>query len=116
MKKPLSTLLAGLLAAATVHAAAPLAGTQAPGYYRFAIGAAEVTAVSDGTVTIPLDQLLTNTTPARVNPLLTHSHLTPNVETSINAFLVNTGTHLVLVDTGAGSLFGPDAGGRLPRR
>jgi glyoxylase-like metal-dependent hydrolase (beta-lactamase superfamily II) len=35
------------------------------------------------------------------------------VETSINACLVNTGTHLVLVDTGAGKLFGPGAGGRL---
>lgn len=109
-------LLAGALLAVgpvPAHAAAPLAGTQAPGYYRMMVGSAEVTAVSDGTVTIPLDELLTNTTPARLDGLLSRSHLGHDVETSINAYLVNTGTHLVLVDTGAGGLFGPGAGGRL---
>ncbi|WP_156955147.1 MBL fold metallo-hydrolase [Paraburkholderia caledonica] len=29
---------------------------------------------------------------------------------SVNAYLVNTGSHLVLIDTGAGELFGPDSG------
>jgi glyoxylase-like metal-dependent hydrolase (beta-lactamase superfamily II) len=32
------------------------------------------------------------------------------VETSVNTFLINTGTKLVLVDTGAGTLFGPTVG------
>lgn len=32
------------------HAAAPLAKTQAPGYYRMMLGEFEVTALSDGTV------------------------------------------------------------------
>lgn len=32
------------------------------------------------------------------------------VETSFNAFLINTGSKLVLVDTGAGNLFGPTLG------
>jgi glyoxylase-like metal-dependent hydrolase (beta-lactamase superfamily II) len=117
MKKTLSTLLAGLAiglaASPATHAAAPMVGTQAPGYYRMVVGAAEVTAVSDGTVMTPFDKLLTNTTPERVNALLARSHLTPNVETSINAFLVNTGTHLVLVDTGAGTSFGPGVAGKL---
>jgi len=30
--------------------------------------------------------------------------------TSVNAFLINTGSKLVLVDTGAGALFGPTVG------
>lgn len=116
MNKRMSALLASAAMAAgvpAVQAAAPLAHAQAPGYYRMMVGSAEVTAVSDGTVTIPLDRLLTNTTPARLNGLLERSHLAPQVETSINAFLVNTGMHLVLVDTGAGKLFGPGAGGRM---
>jgi glyoxylase-like metal-dependent hydrolase (beta-lactamase superfamily II) len=109
-------LLAGVLAgsvATPAGAAAPQVLTQAPGYYRFLLGSFEVTALSDGTVTIPLDELLTGTTGQHVRSTLARSHLAPRVETSINAFLVNTGKHLVLVDTGAGALFGPDAGGRL---
>jgi hypothetical protein len=31
------------------------------------------------------------------------------LETSVNAFLINTGKRLILVDAGAGSLFGPTA-------
>ncbi|WP_229487434.1 MBL fold metallo-hydrolase [Pseudoduganella lutea] len=117
-RKLMMTLVAGAVLASAIavpaaQAAAPMALAQAPGYYRMMVGTAEVTAISDGTVTIPLDQLLTNTTPAQVNALLARSHLAPQVETSINAYLVNTGTHLVLVDTGAGKLFGPGAGGRL---
>ncbi len=105
--------IAALAASGALQAAAPMVHTQAPGFYRMQVGAAEVTALSDGTVTLPLDQLLTDTTPQQLEHLLTRAHLAPKVETSINAFLVNTGTHLVLVDTGAGALFGPDAGGRL---
>ncbi|GGY86801.1 MBL fold metallo-hydrolase [Pseudoduganella plicata] len=109
-------LLAAALAgnpAAPASAAAPQVLTQAPGYYRTLLGTFEVTALSDGTVTIPLDELLTGTSTQHVRTTLARSHLAPRVETSINAFLVNTGKHLVLVDTGAGALFGPDAGGRL---
>jgi glyoxylase-like metal-dependent hydrolase (beta-lactamase superfamily II) len=32
------------------------------------------------------------------------------VETSVNAYLINTGAKLILVDTGAGALFGPTLG------
>ncbi|WP_229416005.1 MBL fold metallo-hydrolase [Pseudoduganella armeniaca] len=114
--KTLPTILAALLLASgaalppAAQAAAPQQRLQAPGWYRTMVGDAEVTALSDGTVTIPLDQLLTQTTPARVAARLARSYLGTQVETSINAFLVNTGTHLVLVDTGAGALFGPGAG------
>lgn len=109
----LAGALAGTLAATPASAAAPQVLTQAPGYYRMMLGTFEVTALSDGTVTIPLDELLTGTSAQHVRTTLARSHLAPRVETSINAFLVNTGRHLVLVDTGAGALFGPDAGGRL---
>jgi len=114
----LSLAFAAALSTATllpraVHAAAPQVRTQAPGFHRIMLGAVEVTALSDGTVTIPLDQLLTHTTPAHVGQVLASHHLGTRVETSINAFLVNTGTQLVLIDAGAGTSFGAHAGGRL---
>ncbi len=37
--------------------------TQAPGYYRVMLGDFEVTALSDGTVKLPVKDLLTRTTP-----------------------------------------------------
>jgi glyoxylase-like metal-dependent hydrolase (beta-lactamase superfamily II) len=106
----LSLVAALLLGAATAHAEAPFAKTNAPGFYRMLLGSFEVTALSDGTVALPVDKLLTNTTPGKVDHALQASYLKPPVETSVNAFLVNTGSRLVLVDTGAASLFGPTLG------
>ena len=94
-------------------AAAPFAKGQAPGYYRMMLGDVEVTALSDGTVPLEIKKLLTNTTPQRVDQLLKRSFLADPVETSVNAFLVNTGAKLVLIDSGAGTLFGPTLGNLL---
>ncbi|MDO8652107.1 MAG: MBL fold metallo-hydrolase [Undibacterium sp.] len=92
------------------QAAAPMVKTSAPGYYRLMLGEFEITALSDGTVALPIDKLLTNTTPAKTNKALNKFHLTSPVETSVNGYLINTGSKLVLVDTGAGHLFGPTLG------
>ncbi len=51
--------------------------------------------------------------PQQLEPALSRAYLKSPVETSVNGFLVNTGSKLVLVDTGAGTLFGPTLG-RLP--
>ena len=95
------------------HAAAPLAKEQAPGFYRLMVGDFQVTALSDGTVALPVDQLLTRTTPAQVKKILARSHLESPLETSVNGYLINTGSKLVLVDTGAAGLFGPTLGNLL---
>ncbi len=95
-------------------AAAPQAKTAPPGFYRLMIGKIEVTVLSDGTVDLPFDQILTNTTPEKVQAAFARVFLEPPVETSVNAFLVNTGSKLVLIDTGAGGSFGPTLG-LLPR-
>jgi len=86
--------------------------SQAPAYYRMQLGDFEVTALSDGTVALPLDQMMSNIAPEEVRQLLAQGFETLPVETSINAFLVNTGSKLLLIDVGAGSLFGA-SGGRL---
>lgn len=98
------------LTCAEVQAAAPQQKTQAPGYYRMMLGDFEVTALSDGTVDLPVDQLLTRTTPEKVKKTLAGSFLKAPLETSVNGFLINTGSKLVLVDTGAAGLFGPTLG------
>jgi glyoxylase-like metal-dependent hydrolase (beta-lactamase superfamily II) len=96
--------------ATAAHAEAPMIKTQAPGFYRMMLGDFEVTALSDGTVELPIDKLLTNTTPGKVDAALAKSFLKAPVETSVNGYLINTGAKLVLVDTGAAGLFGPTLG------
>jgi len=104
---------AALLAPWPAQAAAPMARTQAPGFYRVMVGEFEVTALSDGTVALPVDQMLTGTTPAAVHAALKRNFQSAPLETSVNAYLVNTGTKLVLIDTGTADLFGPTLG-KLP--
>ncbi len=103
-------MTAALLLTSVALAAGPVLKTQAPGYYRMTLGAFEVTALSDGTVDLHVAKLLTNTTPQRVAHALSRSYLKDPVETSVNAFLINTGSKLVLVDAGSGTLFGPTLG------
>lgn len=83
---------------------------QAPAFYRMQLGDFEITALSDGTVKLPLDQMMSNITPAEVRALLAAGLETLPTETSINAFLIHTGSKLLLVDSGAGPLFGQNAG------
>jgi glyoxylase-like metal-dependent hydrolase (beta-lactamase superfamily II) len=110
LKQTTLAALAAALIAAPAFAAAPMVKTPAPGFFRMMLGDFEVTAISDGTVDLPVDTLLQGTKPAAVNAVLAKSFLKSPLETSDNAFLINTGSKLVLIDTGAGSLFGPTLG------
>jgi glyoxylase-like metal-dependent hydrolase (beta-lactamase superfamily II) len=96
--------------ASAAWAGAPQVKGQAPGWYRTMVGDIEVTALSDGTVALPVDKLLTHTTPAKVQAALARAYLKAPVETSVNGYLVNTGSKLVLIDAGAAGLFGPTLG------
>ena len=100
----------GFGAHGTAHAAVPMVKTSAPGYFHTMLGDFEVTALSDGTVNLPVDKLLTNTTPAKVKKALDNAFVTAPLETSVNGYLINTGAKLVLIDTGAAKLFGPTLG------
>jgi hypothetical protein len=113
------TILTGAAAAALaapaatqVHAAAPPAGKQAPSYYRYKVGDYEITAISDGARPVKLD-----TNPYRnvelkdVQGALEAAYM-PKDQVSIffNTTLVNTGSKLVLIDTGNGPRGGPATG------
>ncbi|RYG69807.1 MBL fold metallo-hydrolase [bacterium] len=80
------------------------------GVYRMKVGAFRVTALSDGTIPIKLHDLLTHVKPGQIDKALQHDNLADPVETSVNAYLIEMGSRLVLVDTGAGDLYGPTLG------
>ncbi len=93
--------------------AAPVAKQQdqVPGYYRMNLGEFEVTALYDGY--IDLDPKLLNGIDAdNLEALFTRMFVSADngVQTAVNAYLVNTGTELVLVDVGAAQCFGPTLG------
>ncbi|NIZ00431.1 MBL fold metallo-hydrolase [Thalassospira lucentensis] len=115
-----------LAAAATVGAAgstmfvplnaqakAPKVGTQAPGYYRLMVGDVEVTALSDGTGHFPLSDLYLNTTPEHARLALANAFQSTPTYLSVNAYLLNFGDRLVLLDAGTSDLLGPTLG-KLP--
>ena len=114
--KTLSKSLLGAVALACAalsglaQAEAPMVKTQAPGYYRMMLGDFEVTALSDGTVKLPMLKLLAGAKPEVLSAALQKGYLKEMVETSVNGYLVNTGAKLVLIDTGAAGLFGPTLG------
>lgn len=97
------------LTSAPVSAAAPMAKTNAPGFYRVMLGDFEVTALNDGTNDLPWDKILKQA-PEKTDDTLAKSWMKSPLETSFNGFLINTGSKLVLIDTGAGTMFGETLG------
>ena len=91
------------------------ARAQAPGVFRMPLGDFTITALSDGTVPQNLHDVLTNIPRAETERLLRRGFRANPVQASINAFLIDTGRRLILVDTGAGDLFAPAGGGKLLR-
>lgn len=103
-----------LLNNSAAKAAAPFAKDQAPGFYRMPLGDYEITALSDGTIPLPLDELYRETTAAHVEEALEAAFLKLPVNVSVNAYLVNTDDRIVLIDAGTGPLLGPSLG-KLPQ-
>lgn len=101
-----AALVAGALPA---HAEAPQVKTQVPGYYRVSLGDFEVTALHDGQIKLDT-KILRNATPQQMQLLLARMFRDNPTATAVNTFLVNTGSRLVLIDTGAAQLFGPTVG------
>ena len=113
-----------ILPALPTQAGAPKASFQAPGFYRTVLGNLEITALSDGTHPFPVQTvmqappaqagearpLLQDARPAEAASRLAADDLKLPIVGSINAFLINTGKRLLLIDTGAGDLYGKCCG------
>ena len=105
-----SGLAVALMSGVAMAQAPAQVGTQAPGYFRLAVGDYEVTALFDGYNDLS-PKLLKGLTQSQIRALLARRSIeTPGVQTAFNAFLVNTGKQLILVDTGAGQCIGATAG------
>ena len=112
-----SLLAAGAAAALPLPALAkaPLAGPVNPAY-RFKVGDYEVTAISDGYIDLDV-ALFPKSTPDEAGKLLAKAfrEKTGKLRSSVNAFVVNTGDTLVLIDSGTGAVMGPSLG-HVPAR
>jgi glyoxylase-like metal-dependent hydrolase (beta-lactamase superfamily II) len=89
-------------------AATGWAPQQAAGFYRFRLGDFRITVLSDGTAPRDLPAIMSD--PEKVRREFAASHQTLPVEISINCYLIDTGVHKILVDTGAGELYGAPSG------
>ncbi|WP_368571304.1 MBL fold metallo-hydrolase [Acinetobacter haemolyticus] len=87
---------------------------QVAGYYQYQAGDVQITALLDGT-NFMSPSLFKDISPQQVQEILKKHYADQDkgVQTSINAFLVNTGKSLVLVDSGAESCFGTHLGSIL---
>jgi glyoxylase-like metal-dependent hydrolase (beta-lactamase superfamily II) len=101
-----------LPASAATNVLAP-ARPQSTGAYRFRIGQAQVTILSDGNLNIPVSGLGVNAEPAEVQKFLTDHALSAQMNYAhTNHVLVEMGDIKLLVDVGSGDRF-QDSVGRL---
>ncbi|WP_243368394.1 MBL fold metallo-hydrolase [Fundidesulfovibrio soli] len=107
------SLLCAALGLAQLAVAGPPAQvkTQTPGYFRMMLGDFEVTALLDGMTKIPVEYLKgVKTEEAQRTLERVFAPSDGGMQTAVNAYLVNTGANLVLMDAGGGSFMGPKAG------
>jgi glyoxylase-like metal-dependent hydrolase (beta-lactamase superfamily II) len=88
------------------------AGKQVPSYYRSKLGDFELTVVSDGARPIPLPpRFVVNVPNGEVLKAAEAAYMPKGtVFAPFNPVVVNTGSKLVLIDTGYGSGLGPTVG------
>jgi glyoxylase-like metal-dependent hydrolase (beta-lactamase superfamily II) len=93
------------------HAATPPAGRQAPAFYRAKLGDFEVTQFSDGVFTRPVAGFVRNVSAEEASALAAANYMPAGmVQVPFNPTLINTGSKLVLIDTGYGPGVGPTVG------
>src|SRR4029450_1874366 len=84
------------------------ADKQAHVFYRLRLGDFKITVLSDGTASRDLSKIMSK--PDAVHEDFRRSHEELPTDISINCFLLDTGATKVLIDTGAGALFGESSG------
>ncbi len=88
-------------------------GRQVPGIYRYRLGAFELTAINDGVWHLPVDErFVRNAAFAQVQQAMADAFMpaSDSVPWPFTAIMVNTGSSLVLIDTGTGGQIASTAG------
>ena len=108
------TVLASALAASVgglARAAAPPQAGQAPSFFRYRVGELQITAIHDGMAYRGLDGFIPNAPPGAVQQALRDAFLpTDRFPVTFTTLVINTGSKLVLLDTGNGDLGDPTTG------
>lgn len=87
----------------TARAAAPIVGKQAPGFYRYKVGTFEVSVIADGALPFPVENFVSNVTTEQVKAALAAAFRgTDALSVPFSPVVVNTGSKLILIDTGLG--------------
>ncbi|SDH33583.1 Glyoxylase, beta-lactamase superfamily II [Bradyrhizobium sp. Rc2d] len=88
----------------TANASVQPAGTQAPGFYRYKVGSYECTSINDGARTFPMPEKFVVNIPKDEALAAGEAAYMPKgmVTVPFNPQLINTGSKLVLIDTGNG--------------
>jgi glyoxylase-like metal-dependent hydrolase (beta-lactamase superfamily II) len=93
------------------RARAPMRGDQPPAWHRFKWGAFEATVISDGSLPLgkPQDSFV-GPGASQIAAMLTDAFLDPNAATlEQNILVLNTGSQILLFDTGMGESMGADS-------
>src|SRR5437588_113701 len=86
------------------RAAVPPAGAQAPGFYRYKVGAYECTSINDGARSFPMPDTFVRNVPKEEALAAAEAAYMPKgmVTVPFNPQLINTGSKLILIDCGNG--------------
>ena len=106
----LIAILTGFAPFAAAQTASPKLAKSQAGFYRMKVGDFEIIALSDGTVPLPVFDLLTNIKPVEIERLLSDAYVKAPLDASVNAFLIKppgNANKLIMVDAGSGELYGP---------
>jgi glyoxylase-like metal-dependent hydrolase (beta-lactamase superfamily II) len=104
--------LAPLAVPRPAPAVAPLVGKQAPSFYRYKLGDDEITVIHDGARTFPMpDTFVKNVSKDEALAAAEAAYMPKGMVTvPFNPTVINTGSKLVLIDSGYGPNIGPTVG------
>jgi len=94
-----------IVATSPADAAAPTAGKQAPGFYRYKVGGYELTQIHDGALTFPIPNgWVRNISKDEALAAAEAAYMPKGkVVVPFNPVVINTGSKLVLIDSGFGA-------------
>jgi glyoxylase-like metal-dependent hydrolase (beta-lactamase superfamily II) len=100
------------IASLPARALAPAAGKQAPSFYRYKLGDDEITVIHDGSRTFPMpDTFVKNVSKDEALAAAEAAYMPKGMVTvPFNPVVINTGSKLVLIDSGYGPNIGPTVG------